>query len=197
MPKSHPLMLMSTKLWERWLKPNCVSCELTPPPKCCCTWSSYCCCFSFSNIFPHTGQSSTWVRFAIQHMAKRAPAPGAAPRGSQGRCPQQGRQRCTKGSALPPPQPLLPLSPRTPLLLASCCKELVASAATLGLKQVQSLAGEGVGGRVWSWVVGGRVGTRMVWGERSWRELRQSWRCPCSPRKIERGEHSRGSQCWD
>ena len=68
MPKSHPLMLMSTKLWERWLKPNCVSWELTPPPKCCCTWSSYCCCFSFSNIFPHTGQSSTWVRFAIQHM---------------------------------------------------------------------------------------------------------------------------------
>ena len=68
MPKSHPLMLMSTKLWERWLKQNCVSCELTPPPKCCCTWSSYCCCFSFSNIFPHTGQSSTWVRFAIQHM---------------------------------------------------------------------------------------------------------------------------------
>ena len=126
---------------------------------------------------------------------KRAPAPGAAPRGSQGQCPQQGRQRCTKGSALPPPQPLLPLSPRTPLLLASCCKELVASAATLGLKQVQSLAGEEVGGRVWSWVVGGTVGTRMVWGERSWRELRQSWRCPCSPRKIERGEHSRGSQC--
>ena len=33
---------------------------LTCSGKCCWTCSSYCCWFDFSNIFPQTGQSSTW-----------------------------------------------------------------------------------------------------------------------------------------
>jgi len=63
MPKSHPLMLMSTK--------PCSG-------KCCWTCSSYCCWFVFSNIFPQTGQSSTWARCCSTWLSRSVPPAGKA-----------------------------------------------------------------------------------------------------------------------